>query len=126
MTENELRDLDKTVAEIMGYDVSDGVYYRGEPHQVDRLREISRALQIKPKDRPTWFYADCPHYSTDMRAAIELMEQMKDLNPFLGFSSHHTRTWEYTWFPPKQNMQCVTAEIPSLAVVRGWMIWKNG
>ena len=125
MSIEELRDLDREIAELQGYDVADGSYVRGNPEKGGITRVVGRALQMKKKGQPSWFYTDVPHYTTDMRAAITLMLEMMSLNPFLGFSAHHTRLWEYTWYCVDTKMTQVTAETPELAIVKAWLQWKD-
>jgi len=123
----ELREIDKNIAELLGYDVSDGFYYRGgDPEEGVPAHKVSRAIQIKPKGSASWFYKNCPYYTVDIKAALELMNEMKELNPFLGFSAHFSREWVYTWYPENSSVpENSISDEPAHAIALGWLKWKT-
>ena len=117
----ELRELDKEIAIMQGHKLIDNPWELDD-RSLEDIAHMRRYLKVKSIHNG--IPMECPFYTSDMADAIHLMEDMAFLNPFLGFTAHHDRIWEYSWYEPGQDMSRVTASSPSMAVARGWLQWK--
>lgn len=121
INEMNAQELQDEVIEKLGYCMdSQGIWYKHDKNYKDM-----------PLSKGQFFgsYYNIPYYPSDIAAAWELVEEMKNNKCYVYLNYHPTPKWEckikdtdsfdYGWHEG-------TADTAPIAICRAWLKWKRG
>ncbi len=125
--EDELRKLNRLVAETLGYSVRS--YKNGPVTQFQLIPPEGRLLKrhvISAYDEE-YAWRNCPYFSTDIGAAITLVPESDKDHRFWLKRLHHvwSATIEDYSLSPDDCYFNEDGATPAEAIVRAWLAWKG-